>query len=465
MTLRNAKIGFLILGLGLIFPLIAGATPILEDNFNSYNLGDLGSQGGWATTTTASPQITSTDKAEGSKGVRGVVDTENKAYKTGASLSAGEFYFYVKMPPAGTFSYGTTLYALNSARNKGCGMSWYEQSGVLAIFLANYGGGGSTYSHSFALNSWLKVGLKWRQDGSLKKCSIMAGTFGWEEIYSILTSDNFNTAYLENKTPTKLHYYDYIDDTGTIIYPASITINTPVSGSTASSTFTAGISYNKQGEDWNKIMVVFENWEASSTCPLYGTSAWTNEYALGYFNYGSLPYFSDTLATTTASTTINVENLDENIYNCVRCVFLNSASSTMSEEKCAGYTLTISGFIPPFQPLPIKTWTQYYSLHSDPKWATSTAIFNTIASAFDVLVQKLGSFFVEFRVIFDTKQAEIQGTDLGSKVPLARGYLKPINDFFGGVLPISELLIFGLLVMIIVGVFRFVKIIAHLLRG
>lgn len=467
MTLLRLKIGLLILGCVLFFPMVAGATSILKEDFNSCNLGDLGSNAGcsgWATTTTASPQATSTDKIEGTIGGTGVIDTATEIFKAGSSFSAGEIWFYSKSPSAGTFSYNTTLYALNSARTKGCGVMTYEQSGFLVVYMSNYTGGGATYSHSYALGSWRHIGLKWRTDGTLKKCSIQVENDGWEEFTAFLGTDAFNTIDLKTPTPTKLHYFDYIDDLPAV-FPASIVIDTPVSGTTASSTFTAGITYNKQAEEWDKIMLIFENWEASSTCPVYGTSAWTDEYALGYFNYGSLPYFSDTLATTTAAASVEVENLDENLYNCVRCYFVNSASSTLSVEKCEDYTLTIAGFIPPSQPLPVKTWAQYYTIHSDPKYATSTEIFNTIASAFNVIVQKVGSFIVDFRTIFDSNEASAKGTELGSKIPLARGYLKPINDFFGGTLPVSEFFIFALLVLIIVGVFRMVKIIVQFIRG
>jgi len=474
MTLRSAKIGLLILGLGLIFPVVAGATTILSEDFETYTASaKLGGQGSWSCVSYDNWYVLSNGAKNGSKYIQNLGQIVASCEKTGDQISEGKVEVWFKTTNCGK---GASIsedfeFRIQKAGDIMLSFSAVESGGSCRVRISGQKTGSGYVETNEALNffnDWVKIRFQWKREGDPIKSYFryLYGSNDWSAWIETFTNFEYLDkikVYGSYATGGEKGNFDFINDP---LLPSTIEITSPVSGTTASSTFTASVSYDGQGEDWDKIMLVFENWEASTTCPVYGTSAWADEYALGYFNYGSLPYFSDTFSTSTASTTaIEVENLDENLYNCVRCYFLNTASSTMSEEKCEDYTLTIAGFIPPSQPLPIKTWAQYYEIHSDPKYATSTEIFNTIASAFNVIVQKVGSFLVDFRSIFDSNEATAKGTELGSKIPLARGYLKPINDFFGGTLPVSEFFIFALLVLVIVGVFRMVKIIVQFIRG
>lgn len=247
-----------------------------------------------------------------------------------------------------------------------------------------------------------------------------------------------------------------------------LTIDSPTSGSTASSTFSLDFTYNFVGEDSNKMYVVFEAWNASSTCPIYGTETWQTEYSAGWFYNQSLPYFSPRLTATSteATSSISVYNLEEPyLYNCNYCYFYNEDTATSTlVNKCPDYLLNVSGYVAPSQPVPIGSWQNYYASHTSDKFGTSTEIFDSIAGTFNGIVSRLTSFVNDFRGIFDAENANAKGEDFGEKIPLVRGYLKPINDFFGG-MPVSELFVFVLIVLLVVVIYRIVARILHLIRG
>ena len=247
-----------------------------------------------------------------------------------------------------------------------------------------------------------------------------------------------------------------------------LTIDSPTSGSYASSSFTLNFTYNFVGENANKMYIVFEAWNASSTCPLYGTDEWQTEYNEGWFYNQSLPYFSPRLTATSteATSSISVYNLEQPYtYNCNYCYFYNEDTATSTlVNKCPDYILNVQGYIPPSQPVPIGSWESYYASHTDSKFTTSTEIFDTISGSFSGIVNKLTSFINDFRSIFDSQSAFDNGSELGGKIPIARGYLKPVNDFFWG-LPVSELFMLVLLILLVVVLYRIVARILHLIRG
>jgi hypothetical protein len=246
---------------------------------------------------------------------------------------------------------------------------------------------------------------------------------------------------------------------------SNISITDPISGSTVESAFTLEFNYDLLGEDWDKLLIIFESWAGTTSCPIYGTETWEIEYQAGWFHRQSLPYFSDDLITESGSSTIDVYDLYEPyLYNCVRCQFINEETGTFSDEKCGSYTVDISGYLSPGQPLPGDLWQDYYSDHSDPKFATSTEIFTNIAGTFGGLVARLTSFFSDTKNLFNAQDAYAQGVSLGSKIPIARGYVKPINDFFGS-MPISELFIFSFLILLIIGIYRLIKTVIMFIRG
>jgi hypothetical protein len=242
-----------------------------------------------------------------------------------------------------------------------------------------------------------------------------------------------------------------------------ITISDPVSGSTKSSAFTMTADFTN-ADGYNQIMFIFENWDATSTCPDYGTQEWTDEYPL-YFNYQSAPYFSPTISTTTASTTIFVDELIAGEYNCNKCYFIDGAGA-MSDAFCHDYTLTISEYISatgtPSHYTQIDEWAGFYSENSD-KWATSTELFNSLAVVIDPVMVWIGNLSLSFSSLFDASTTANKGQEYGEAIPVLRGYLVLIDGFFGGV-PISGVFFFYILISLLVIVFKLITGLIHLIK-
>jgi hypothetical protein len=377
------------------------------------------------------------------------LQTQDNIYRFATTTGDAEikFRFYITHSDGtgGTFRFWTDD-SINLQTNYGSAGSYC------------YIGGGGNSSLRFTCDAWHELKISIVSDNNL--CSGIWNGYTW-----------FNRFWVLDGSGGEI----FIDDLSIPASPpappaSSLIIDSPASGSTASSTFSLNFTYNLAGENYNKLLVTFEAWTiiGSTTCPVYGTPEWTEEYNNGWFYNQSLPYFSPRLtATSTGSTSsIAVYNLDEPyFYNCVHCYFYNSdtGTSTMA-EKCPDYTLNVVGSVPPSQPVPIGSWQSYYASHTSDKFGTSTEIFDNISETFNGIVSKLTSFVNDFRNIFDAENANAQGTELGQKIPLARGYLKPINDFFGGT-PISELFMLVLLILLVVVIYRIVARILHLVRG
>lgn len=255
-------------------------------------------------------------------------------------------------------------------------------------------------------------------------------------------------------------YYDaqWWQETGhTLSFPPSITINVPADSSEVVSGFTMEIDYS-DANGFQKLMILFEDWHASSTCPIYGTAQWTEEYQK-WFNYQSLPYFSPSFTTSTGTTTIPVSDLATGIYNCVRCYFINETTGAISDELCPAYDISVLVYIPPEEIptyfLEIADWLTYYTEHSE-KFATPTPLFTTMAGVFEPLISWIGSTALGFQSYFDPDVAKEKGVEMGSAIPIARGYLENIDDFFGG-LPISGIFLFYIITALVVFVYRLVK--------
>lgn len=315
------------------------------------------------------------------------------------------------------------------------------------------------------INEWNSLEIKWELTDVLKY-QVKVNNENWTEKYN-----SYSEFYGEEQDFVRFWFTNYragnlyLDNLAGELEPviSSLQIVYPENNSEEISNFIMSVNYNKGSEDWEKIMIVFESWNEESNCPIYDTSEFWEEYQNGWFYYQSSPFFSPSLETKTGLTFISVFNLDINIYNCVRCYF-SGENINISNEKCEDYILTIIDFLPPAQPLLFPSWFDYYNEHTGENFDEPTAIFNTIAGVFDNVVQKLGSFINNFRNIFDNSQAEAKGKNLGEKIPLARGYLAPINDFFGG-FPISELFIFCLLITMIIIIYRIIKTILMFIRG
>jgi len=243
-----------------------------------------------------------------------------------------------------------------------------------------------------------------------------------------------------------------------LTYPPTINIITPVDDSEMTGTFDITASYLNSGT-YEKLMITFEEWDASSTCPVYGTDEWDDEVALGYFHYQSLPYFSPLILTDDGTTTVSIYDLNAGTYNCFKCYFVSESTGEMSGALCPDYNLSITTYIPPeYVPsfyVPITGWTSYYASSSE-RWATSTAVFDNWATAFKPIMVWVGQTALFFQDYFDADVAKAKGEDIGNAIATARGYLESIDDFFGG-LPLSSIFIFYIITALVVIIYRIVR--------
>lgn len=236
------------------------------------------------------------------------------------------------------------------------------------------------------------------------------------------------------------------------------TITSPADESELTSSFDIKGNF-ANAAPYERVMIVFEDWHASSTCPIYGTSEWETERALGYFHYQSIPYFSPIFATSTGTTSIAVSDLAARNYKCTRCFLIKESTGAISYELCPDYNIEVLLYIPPsdlpYYYLPIASWADYYAEHSE-RFTTSTPLFINWAGTFEPLIAWIGNTVLSFQQYFDPDVAQARGEEMGNAVATARGYLEIIDDFFGG-LPLSTVFIFYLITALVVIVYRLVK--------
>lgn len=473
--MKNKKKWFvvLIVAINLVFILRISAIDNWTDNFESYNLGDLTGQDNWT----------------GNGLVHIQTDFPYTGTKSASFLSGGGVIKHWTGATSGIFSFYVMSTAISEVGDEGdiSLMSDYGQNFRMSTRLIYNATTDSDWFQRYntASSAWetIKSDLSWSWHPIQIEWKEQLES-GFIRSYFRVSIDNDPWSswllYIGNPSTSQPidGFYPSVGFTGEGIFiiddinsylgvenpSTTINITSPVSGSTASSSFSLALDYNKQNEIWDKIMIIFESWNASSVCPVYGTQTWQTEYNNDWFYYQSFPFYTSTLTASSGSKTMAISNLNVYNYNCVRCYFISESLATSSEEKCTNYILNVAGWQPISQPLPFTKWTTYYSQHTDSKFATSTAIFNTIAEVFDNLFAKVSTYLMDFKTIFNNSKAASTGAQFGEKIPQARGYLKPITDFLSNS-PMSELFSFVILFLIIGVIYRITKTILFLIRG
>lgn len=112
-------------------------------------------------------------------------------------------------------------------------------------------------------------------------------------------------------------------------------------------------------------------------------------------------------------------------------------------------------FTPPSDPA------GYYATHST--FATSTAFYDAITGAIAPFFEKIENYLFSFEDVFNASSSYSAGEQYGMAIPLARGYLGIVNDFFSG-FPISEIFVFFLTTLIVVGIFRTIRVLIAIVK-
>lgn len=448
---------FLLIALFLTFPQNVLAS-WFDETFENYNLGNLNGQGDWVCTGNLG-QVNTNQHYSGFKSLNVDNVPSNDCRKTSASVSDGNntnFSFYFKAT-------GSTK--LNDFR--------IARYGSLAVWLRIDCTSDPCDIEQNSTGSWLDTGLtaprdQWNKilinisiDNQNYRLKVNTGDF----------SDWFSFRYTNYEPLNFVFFAGYLGNNKLFLdnllgfNESDLDIDFPPTESEIGEKFDLSGNYNKREENWNKVMIIFEQWNLSSTCPIDPDEV-EAEQNKGWFIYQSFPYFSDYLLTEIGDFEMLIDDLRTGYYNCIRCYFINDNLGLISDEKCRGYRLNIiEGFTPyfPSYNFPFESWDAYYSQHSE-KYPTSTPLFSTIAGALSPVAERIGNFVVYIKTYFDVEKASAKGTTMGQAIPVARGYLEEFNNFFGG-LPISEFIIFYILSLsvvicykVIYGVIRLLKI-------
>jgi len=97
---------------------------------------------------------------------------------------------------------------------------------------------------------------------------------------------------------------------------------------------------------------------------------------------------------------------------------------------------------------------EYYTSNSE-KFNEPTIVFQKLANFFEPVYQTLSGFLISFQDKFNLTSASYFGALTGNAIGRASGYLKVVNDFFGG-LPIAEGIMIFLSISIAIIVIRII---------
>ena len=125
------------------------------------------------------------------------------------------------------------------------------------------------------------------------------------------------------------------------------------------------------------------------------------------------------------------------------------------------YELPITREVPPDIPIFSSLSAQtIYTTYSN--YASSTPFFNAITGAIEPIVLTIGDNLTFFSSQFSQENARDIGEKTGNGILLVRAYAGNINSFFND-LPIAEVLFLYLMTLIVVSVFRIIRILLKLI--
>ena len=171
---------------------------IFEDDFNSYNDGDLNGQGGWSGHT--NPQVQGIEVYEGAKAIKVEnPSTAGEITKSGTGLATGKIGIYFK-----------------ASADVQYGVYFAIRQGTTLIDVIYSSGDGHLHMRTvdlgaYSLNTWHRIEIEW--DANTNRCRgrIDDGPWSaWETAYNSFTQADTVRIYVNNVTFTT--YYDYISE-------------------------------------------------------------------------------------------------------------------------------------------------------------------------------------------------------------------------------------------------------------
>ena len=150
---------------------------IFEDDFNSYNDGDLNGQGSWSGD--VGVDIQGILVQEGAKAVKVIGDTGNQEIiKTGTARTDGRISFYQRRDYAGEDTYSQFQLYQGATLVTGCRLN--ITGGI--DFLVS---GGWVAFDSYSADTWYLAEIEWRSSDTKVRMRIDGGTWGaWSTPYA-----------------------------------------------------------------------------------------------------------------------------------------------------------------------------------------------------------------------------------------------------------------------------------------
>lgn len=425
-----------------------------SENFDSYTAGiTINGQGGWVSGG-SNDSVSTTQHYDGTKSLTGY-----QPYKTFEAANEGQISYYAY---ASSGSGNDNILFLSASTNLSSG--W--QCGVFLHSEDNqvwykYDGGYHVQGFSYVSNTWIHVQFAFKiNDGNLQ-CRFNFGDTTWSDWFDAEHYDTYN-------------YVDYI------------VISNGNGGSFIDAINSEEISTSCEERETEQDCIDNDcywygsscNSEAPDSCSTYGSFLSCYNDNRCCWNYNNTCF--DCNNTELCQNTLDgcyycLEEEDCEAESCywtgTACVFGGSScnaynlSGCTSQGDCEGVggvwysgVCTAAGYN-----TPIQSWSDYYEDHGTGE--TPSEIISDIASVFQSFLDKIGKFLIVFNSTFDPADASKYGSSLGDIIPEARGFLVVIDDFIGEGLPIAEILVFCLLVLLGITIFRGFKSIWSAIRG
>lgn len=207
---KKSKITLIALILGfLCFAGVVLAATILEDDFNSYNDGDLNGQGSWAGNTVFDVQGILV--YEGAKGIKAIGTAANQLIaKTGSQLSEGRITIYHRRTTLGgsvaDYSFPFRLYE-DTTICTGVGFGINNSTSIDLMTDSVWVDTG----YNFAVDTWYEIEVEWREDAGNPQTRMRVdggAWYGWYDTYQDWVTGLNKVELRLNGDATA--YWDYI---------------------------------------------------------------------------------------------------------------------------------------------------------------------------------------------------------------------------------------------------------------
>lgn len=193
----------------ILFPIILLSASVFDDDFNSYNNGNLPGQGSWTDSLNGNDyDVESTKVYEGAKAVyvKAVTDTNAIVRKTGTARTDGSIRFYIWPISLGS-SDNNNFYLENSSSEGLFAINWdYYNNGYFTFRASS-----NIQLGAITTGDWNTLDIEWRSSDHKGRARSNEGTWSdWTTQISSRTGDPYQVALQANPNLRGEWYIDYI---------------------------------------------------------------------------------------------------------------------------------------------------------------------------------------------------------------------------------------------------------------